>query len=281
MQGVSRSSLAGRREELVRVADDLDRDALLQLSDELFAVVGVLAGNYGLRRSLSDPSVAPAAKSRVTESLLSGKVADITLEVVKDAVGVAWSQPRDLVDGVEILAAEAALIAAENDGTLDEVEDELFRFSRILSAEPQLRAALADVGLPAGTKRELLERLLSGKATDVTIRLLAQVVIAPRGRTIERAIADVSELAAGRRDRLIARVTSAVQLSDQEQQDLSAALARVFGRELYLQLVVDPSLVGGLTVRVGDEVIDASVARQLDEARRRLTAGGAGRSRRV
>lgn len=279
MQGVSRSSLADRRDDLARRGSDLDRDALLRLSEELYAVVGVLASNYGLRRSLSDPSVAAEAKTRVADTLLSGKIGDTTLDVVKGAVGVPWSQPRDLVDAVETLAAEAALIAAENDGTLDEVEDELFRFGRILSGEPRLRSALADIGLPAATKRELLDRLLAGKATEVTVRLLAQAVAAPRGRTIERAIADVSELAASRRDRLIARVTSAVELSGQEQQDLAAALARAFGHELYLQVVVDPELIGGLTVRVGDEVIDATVARQLDEARRRLTGGSAGRSR--
>jgi len=280
VQGVSRSSLAELRDDLGRRGGELDRAALLRLSDELYAVVGVFAANYGLRRSLSDPSVAADAKVRVADTLLSGKVADATLDTVKDAVRLPWSQPRDLVDGVEILAADAALIAAENDGTLDEVEDELFRFSRILSGEPQLRAALADVGLPADQKRELLERLLSGKATEVTIRLLAQAVIAPRGRTIERAISDASEFAASRRERLIARVTSAIELSEQEQQDLAEALARVFGQQLYLQLVVDPSIVGGLTVRVGDEVLDASVARQLDEARRRLTSGGV-RSRRT
>jgi F-type H+-transporting ATPase subunit delta len=279
VQGVSRSSLSGRRDDLARRAGDLDRGGLLQLSDELYAVVGVLAGNYGLRRSLSDPSVGAEAKQRVVDSLLSGKIADTTLGVVKDAVGADWSQPRDLVDAIEILASDAALIAAQNEGNLDEVEDELFRFSRILTAEPQLRSALSDIGLPADRKRQLLDRLLSGKASEVTIRLLSHAVITPRGRTIERAISDISELAASRRERLIARVTSAVELSGQEQQDLAAALARVFGQELYLQLVVDPSLLGGLSVRIGDEVIDATVARQLDEARRRLTSGGTGRRR--
>jgi F-type H+-transporting ATPase subunit delta len=272
VQGVSRSSLKDRRDDLS--GRGLNTKALLQLSAELYAVTGVLASNYGLRRSLSDPSIDADAKARVVESLLTGKVDDDTLGVVAGVVRAPWAQPRDLVDAVETLAADAALIAAEQDDKLDEVEDELFRFSRIIAAEPQLRSALADVGLPGDAKRELLERLLADRTTEVTRRLLEQAVAAPRGRTIERAIADVSALAASRRERLIARVTSAVELTDSEQRDLARALAKLVGHELYLQLVVDPSLIGGLTVRVGDEVIDASVVRQLGDARRRLTAGG-------
>lgn len=283
MQGVSRSSLSDRREHLAGVAGDggLDTDGLLELSDQLYAVTGVLAANYGLRRSLADPSVSADAKTRVVDSLLGGKVGDAALDVMRGAVSAPWSQPRDLVDAVETLAADAALLAAEGEGQLDEVEDELFRFERILAGEPRLRSALTDIGLPADRKRKLLDRLLSDKASAVTVKLLAQAVTAPRGRTIERAINDLSALAASRRDRLIARVTSAVPLTEQERSELSDALARTFGHELYLQLTVDESLLGGLSVRVGDEVIDATVARQLDEARRRLTGGAGTRTRRT
>jgi len=268
MQGVSRASLEAQRESLRRRSADA---GLLELSDELYAVTGVLAANYGLRRSLSDPSVDAGAKANAAAMLFRDRVSDAALEVTRQVVRAHWSQPRDLVDAIETLAADAALIAAEAAGQLDEVEDELFRFSRILSGEPRLRAALADIGLPAEAKRELLDRLLTGKTADVTRKLLVQAVVAPRGRTIERAIADLSALAASRRDRLIARVTSASELSADEQTKIAAALATALGNEVYLQVVVDPELIGGLSVRIGDEVIDASVARQLDEARRRLT----------
>jgi F-type H+-transporting ATPase subunit delta len=283
VQGVSRTSLAERRDELAsRAGADggMDQDALLRLSDELYAVTSLLASSYGLRRGLSDPSLESDARQRIVDSLLSGKVDETTVQAVRGVAGSPWSQPRDLVDAVETLAADAALIAAENAGQLDEVEDELFRFERIMAAEPQLRSALSDLALPAERKRALLERLLADKATPVTIRLLERSVTEPRGRTIERAIADVSTLAAGRRERLIARVTSAVALTDEERGRLADALAETFGQQLHLQLIVDESLIGGLSVRVGDEVIDASVSRQLDEARRRLTGGG-GRARRT
>jgi F-type H+-transporting ATPase subunit delta len=98
-------------------------------------------------------------------------------------------------------------------------------------------------------------------------------VVAPRGRTIERVLDDYAQLAAGRRERLIARVTSAVDLTDDQQERLGEALRREFGREIRLEVVVDPSLLGGITVRIGDELIDGSVLRHLGAARRQLTGG--------
>jgi F-type H+-transporting ATPase subunit delta len=105
----------------------------------------------------------------------------------------------------------------------------------------------------------------------VTFALLERAVLEPRGRTIEHALRELSTLAAKRRNRLIAHVTTATELSIEEQQGLADALGRSFDGEVRLQVVVDPSLIGGLTVQIGDELIDASVARQLDDARRRLT----------
>src|SRR5581483_7318881 len=103
----------------------------------------------------------------------------------------------------------------------------------------------------------------------------------PRGRTIERSLRDLSKLAAQRRERLIAHVTTAVELTEDEERELAAALGTAFGHEVRLQVVVDESLLGGLSVRVADEIIDGSVARQLDEARRKLTGRSASQSGRA
>jgi F-type H+-transporting ATPase subunit delta len=265
MQGASRQSLSDLRDRLPAKGD------LTQLSEQLYAVVSMLSGQGSLRRALSDPAAADDAKAAVVDQLFGSRLERPALGVVRDAVRSRWSQPRDLLDALEELAVDAALAAAEAAGQLDEVEDELFRFDRILDAEPRLRAFLTDRNLAPATKRDLLHTLLDGKVSDVTFVLLERAVLEPRGRTIERALQDLSELAAKRRDRLIAHVTSATELSTQEQTDLAAALGRAFSYDVRLQVVVDPSLIGGLTVRIGDELIDASVARQLDEARRRLT----------
>jgi F-type H+-transporting ATPase subunit delta len=242
-----------------------------QRSDELYAVVGLLTAQGSLRRALTDPAVEVDRRTTIVTSLLGKQLAKATIDLVSTAVSLRWSQSRDLVDALEEIAVDAALGVAEAAGSLDEVEDELFRFERILDAEPDLRAALTDQALPDDRKRDLLHRLLDGKVNDVTFGLLERAVITPRGRTIERVITDLSALAAKRRERLIARVTSAVELTDDELRDLAAALQRNFGSDVQLQVVVDPSLIGGLTVRIGDELIDGSVARQLAEARRQLT----------
>jgi F-type H+-transporting ATPase subunit delta len=278
MYGASRDALAKLRDALGRAVDGADTAALQQLSDDLFAVVTLLADQGSLRRAVSDPGLDEAAKVGLVDRLLAGKVGDTALGLLRETARLRWSEPRDVVDALEIVAVEAALTLAEHDNQLDEVEDQLFRFERIVDAEPELRAALTDRHLPAEVKRALLERLLAGKAAAVALTLIERAVLWPRGRTLERVLDEFLGFAAQRRSRLVARVTSAVPLTDEQESALAAALAREFGREVRLQTIVDPSLVGGLTVRVGDEVIDASVARQLDTAHRRLTGRSGGRA---
>jgi F-type H+-transporting ATPase subunit delta len=275
MQGASRNSLTALRELLPNEGD------LTELSEQLYAVVSLVSRQASLRRALSDPASAGESKVGIVDSLFAERLAEPALELIREAARSRWSQPRDLVDALEELAVDGALAAAENAGDLDAVEDELFRFERILDAEADLRAALTNRNYPADIKRDLLHTLLDGKVNAVTLSLLERVVLEPRGRTIERSLRDLSKLAAQRRERLIAHVTTAVELTEDEERELAAALGTAFGHEVRLQVVVDESLLGGLTVRVADEIIDGSVARQLDEARRKLTGRSASRSDRA
>ena len=267
MQGASRESLAALREAL---GDGSARD-LGALSADLFGVVSLFAAQGMLRRTLSDPAMDAERKTRFIDSLFAERVDARTLEILRTAAGLRWSEPRDVVDALEAVAVEAALQGAESDGVLDEVEDELFRFQRIIDSEPALRAALTDRNLPDGKKRELLDRLLEGKVATVSGALIDRAVLAPRGRTVERVLEEFTQLAAKRRERLLARVTSAVPLTDGQQEQLTESLRREFVYDIRLQLVVDPDIIGGITVRIGDELIDGSVARHLDAARRQLT----------
>jgi F-type H+-transporting ATPase subunit delta len=275
MQGASRNSLALLREQLPTDGD------LAQLSQELYAVVSLLTVQGSLRRALSDPAAVAISKVGLVDRLFSDKVGAQALEVLREAARSRWSQSRDLLDSLEELAVDAALAVAQNAGQLDEVEDELFRFERILNGEQNLRSALTDRQLSAETKSGLLHTLLDNKVSPVTFALLERAVNEPRGRTIEHALRDLSTLAAQRRERLIAHVTSAVELTGAEMRDLTAALGRAFGHEVRVQSVVDPALIGGITVQIGDEIIDASVARQLDEARRKLTGRSGARPNRA
>jgi F-type H+-transporting ATPase subunit delta len=279
MQGASRDALAHAwtyvERQLARSGDEHHEAAAV--GEELFGVVDLLDAQVGLRRALSDPSVVGLRKADLLKAVLGSHVSDITLRIVTDVVRSRWSRMRDLGDAVETLAVLAMLIEADahpgrghHAGESDDVEDELFRFGRIVEGNAALRAALTDPALPDENKVSLVSALVEEKARPVTLRLLTQVATRPRARSPEDAIADYTGIAARRRTRLVARVTTAIALSDGETTRLQAALAGLYGHEVHLQIEVDADIVGGVVVHVGDEVLDGSVAGRLAEARRRL-----------
>ncbi|MEU1272885.1 F0F1 ATP synthase subunit delta [Streptomyces sp. NPDC005799] len=269
MNGASREALAAARERLDALTDSTSVDAGT-LADELAAVTALLDREVGLRRVLTDPAQAPEAKAQLAERLLGGQVGGPTVDLVSGMVRSRWSQSRDLVDALEELADIADLTAAQKSGSLDDVEDELFRFGRIVSSNTELRAALTDRAATPAAKVELLHRLLGGRAAPVTERLVTRLVTAPRGRSLESGLESLSKLAAERRERLVAVVTSAVPLSDTQKQRLGAALAKLYGHTMHLNIDVDPEIVGGIRVQVGDEVINGSIADRIEDAGRRL-----------
>src|SRR3954470_8160919 len=246
-------------------------DALLALADELFAVAHLLDGQLSLRRALSDPSVRPDDRAGLVRRLLSAKVAANTLEVLETVARQRWSRPLDLVEATQTLATDAALEAADARGELDGVEDELFRFGRIVSGDPDLSRVLSDRNGSAQGRSELLDRLLGRKVSPVTALLLRNVLTGSHVGTAEVVIERLSETASARRGQSVAHVISAVALSAAQEQRLVSILGRVYGRTIGLQVTVDPEVLGGLIIRIGDEVIDGSVLHRLEAAGRRLT----------
>jgi F-type H+-transporting ATPase subunit delta len=245
-------------------------DALLTLADELFAVARLLDGQLSLRRAMSDASVRPDDRAALAQRLLSGKVAAETLDVVQAIARQRWSRPLDLVEATETLATEAALDAAESRGELDGVEDELFRFGRIVAADDDLARILGDRSAPREGKVALLDRLLAGKVSPVTERLVRNSLTSSHVHNAENEIERLSTVAARRRGRSVARVVSAVPLTATQEGRLVATLERIYGRTMGLQVLVDPAVLGGLVIRVEDEVIDGSIAHRLEAAGRRL-----------
>ncbi|MFC9634831.1 F0F1 ATP synthase subunit delta [Streptomyces mirabilis] len=267
--GASREALAAARERLDALTDSTSVDAV-QLADELAAVTALLNREVSLRRVLTDPAQPGEAKAELAQRLLGGQVGGPTADLVAGLVRSRWSQSRDLVDALEELASIADLTAAQRANALDDVEDELFRFGRIVSSNTELRAALTDRTASKAAKSELLHSLLGGRANPTTERLVTRLVAAPRGRSLEAGLESLSKLAAERRNRMVAVVTSAVPLSDGQKQRLGAALAKLYGRPMHLNLDVDPEVIGGIRVQVGDEIIDGAVADRLEDARRRI-----------
>ncbi|MFE9123250.1 F0F1 ATP synthase subunit delta [Streptomyces sp. NPDC007172] len=269
MNGASREALAAARERLDVLMDNTSVDAA-KLGDELAAVTTLLDREVSLRRVLTDPAQAGEGKAELAGRLLGGQVGGQTVDLVSGMVRSRWSQSRDLVDSLEELASTADLTAAQQSGALDDVEDELFRFGRIVTSSPELRSALTSRTATVAAKGELLRSLLGGRANPVTERLVVRLVTRPRGRSLESGLESLSKLAAGRRDRMVAVVTSAIPLTDIQKARLGAALAKIYGRQMHLNLDVDPEVLGGISVRVGDEVIEGTIAERLEEANRRL-----------
>lgn len=243
---------------------------LMSLADELFAVGRLLSGELTLRRALSDPAGRPEDRAALAQRLFASKVSGTTLDMVQTVARLRWSHPIDMADAFTALAIEAALDAADARGELDDVEDELFRFGRIVAGDRELARILSDRKAPAEGKRALLDQLLSGRVSPVTEQLLRNVLTGPHAGTAENAVERLSEVASRRRGQSIARVTTAVELTAAQEQRLADVLRRIYGRTVGLQVTVDPTVIGGLIVQVGDEVIDGSIAHRLEAAERRL-----------
>jgi F-type H+-transporting ATPase subunit delta len=270
LQSASRESLAEAERTLDRAIDAGRSADLTRLGDDLFAVLGLLVREPTLRRALADPATPATARSGLADRLLGDKIGKPALDAVSDLVSSRWSRPSDLTEAVEVLARRSVLGAAEKDNDLDDVEDQLFRFGRILDREPQLATLLSDENTPADQRVRLLSGLLDGKVSPVTATLLEQTVRNPRGRGLDRAAEELSALAAARRDRYVAHVRSPIPLTEAQERRLTEALTRLYGRPISLQVEPDDSLLGGLVVRVGGEVIDGSIAGRLAAARRTL-----------
>ncbi|MDP9343555.1 MAG: F0F1 ATP synthase subunit delta [Actinomycetota bacterium] len=246
-----------------------EADALGRVRDELFALADLLRSQATLRRALSDISVPAEAREALLRDLLSGRVDEHTLDLLVELARVdtlAWRLPAILED----LAVQAVLAEADHDGSLPDVEDELFRFSRLVESNPRLRSALTDPVLPDESKRALLDDLLAGRVSVATLTLVHHAIARP-GDPVE-AIQELADRAAARRDRVVVEARTAVPLDGERRQRLAAALARAVGRQVDLEVTVDPSIVGGVVARMGDEVIDGSIRRKLELARERLTS---------
>ena len=240
------------------------------VGDELFAVLRLLDREHALRRALADPSKPADEKGAIVAALLHGKVTPATEELVAATVRSHWAGPADMTDAVEQLAVEAYAVAAEEAGQLDDLEDELFRFGRVVAGEPELRAALGEPVLPDDRKRALLGALLDGKVTPVALRLITEMSLHPRGRSLVVSLEMCTRIVAERRQRLIAVVRTSAAITAEQRRRLADALAAIYGHEVYVNIVIDPTVMGGMTIQVGDELIDASVASRLAAVRRKL-----------
>lgn len=262
-RGASADALAALSGGLRQVADG----DLAQVGDDLFRIAGILRSEPGLRRVVTDVSVSPDAKKGLLRQILAGKVADGALSIVSSAVARRWTVGRDLGDALERLSETAIVRSAGADST--RLEDEIFSVAQVVKETPALRDALSDPARATDDKVALVEDLLGGKALPSTVALVKQS-LAGTYRTVAVALATYGRVAADVNGERVAKVTVAKPLADGDRARLSDVLSRQYDRSVHLNVVVDPSVIGGVRVEIGDDIIDGTVVGRLDSARRSL-----------
>ena len=266
LRGPSAEALADAERELATRLVAVEPERVARVGEDLFALAAVVRSEPRLRRTLTDASLDPSARSGLVRTLFGRKVDEVALEVAAVAMSQRWTSPTDLATGFERLGVETTVRGADDPGRL---ADELFAVDRLVSQAPELRNALGDPARTVEDKRSLVHDLLGSRVLPATTALVDQALSGTH-RTVGLALEDYERIASAVQGERVATVRSARPLDAPERERLQAALSRQYDRAVHLNVVLDPALIGGLRVEIGDDVIDGSVASRLDDARRRL-----------
>jgi F-type H+-transporting ATPase subunit delta len=268
--GASRQSLIAARKSLDELLKGLSAADASALSAHLFAVVTTLDSSTPLRRALTDNSRDANSKAELAKELFGKSTSDLAIKLLINLTALRWSSPSNLGDVIEQLAVEAEASVANQNNELDRLEEEIFQFSRIVASDLELRQILNSAKYSGEGKRVLVAKLLATKVSPSTSRLLAALVSGMRGRSIEKTIAFYASAAAARKMRVIAHVKSAVELSQAQKDKLASSLSGKIGQPVRLNVELDPKVLGGLSIRFADELIDATIVNRLADAGRAL-----------
>lgn len=245
-------------------------EAGLELGEELYQVSDLLTDSPALTRALTDPSRDGESKAGLARDVLAGRSDDRVAELVQVLARGRWSAPRDLPHALEVLAVDSVLAAAQARDRLEAVEDELFRVNRLLAGERSLRLAMANKDLPLERRLGVVDAVFGERVLPETRVFVDRAVTTLRERSMTSAFRAIGGRAAERRHRLMATVTVASRPTDAQVRRLGDLLERAYGRPFKVNVGVDPSVLGGLRVTIGTEVLDATTLSRLAEARRRM-----------
>jgi F-type H+-transporting ATPase subunit delta len=270
LAGNSRQSLITLRGGLDEKLKGLSSSDCTGISTDLFSVVSALNSSIGLRRAFTDPARDAAAKAELAKDLFAKNISAKVLELVSAAAALRWSSSVDISSALEQLAIEAEATAANSDNSLDRVQEELFAFGEILADHQDLRITFGDrLGSEQG-KAELVASLFGSKAAPSTVRLLTHLVNGFAGRGIDNVLEVYVEAVAARRNRLIVLVRTRSHLTPAQSEKLAAVMGKQVGQPVHLNYEIDPSVVGGISIRFGDELVDGTISTRLAEAGRAL-----------
>lgn len=272
LRSASREAQAALVQRFDALSGSLSGEQLTVLSDELSGVVKLLEAEPILTRHLAEASGAAGPKKQLLERLFGGRVGASTLDILDTAASVRWSLTSDFVDGLDHVAQLALLACADRENQAEEVAEQLFRFGRLLDAQPQLNLLLSDTSRAASERVSLLRGVLgrAGGVNPITAALLSQSVELLSDQRADEAVTELAQLAIARRGEVVAEVVAAADLSDGQRSRLTQILGRIYHHPVSVQLSVDPAVLGGLSVAVGDEVIDGTLSSRLTAAANKL-----------
>lgn len=264
MGSATRVALSAARTAL----DALKNDDSLAAGQQLFAAGRIIGDSAPLRSMLADPAVADNQKTAVIDGLFSalGSPARVLL---CGLVASRWSTQDQLLAGIEEIGIRAV---ARSAGKGLSIEGELFAFGAAVSSDAELELAVGSKLGSNKAKSTLVASLVKGKASDQSLAILDHLVQQPRGRRIGGLIRAAAAIVADESGLAVATITSASPISDEQVGRLRAGLSQSFGRDLEVNLVVDPSIIGGIRVQVGDDVIDGSISTRISELRQKLAS---------
>ena len=270
--GSSRVSVQALRKSLDEIVNKQSANDAAVFASDLFTILSVLSTSIGVRRALTDSARDSSAKAELISNLFGKNVSGGAQALLASASALRWSNPGEIADGIENLAVQAESACADKNGELEKVESQLFDFAQVLRANPELRQALNTSADTDQSKVTLLEAIVNGKYLTSTINLLRRVVTLRRGRSIDATLAAYAHYVSTRKDQVVAHVKSAVELSDAQLAKLVSTLSKQVGKDVRINIEIDPKVLGGISVRYADDVIDGTIVNRLAEAGRALVS---------
>ena len=270
--GSSRASVITLQKSLADAVSKQSAAEATAFASDLFTTLTVLSNSIGVRRALTDNARDESAKAELISNLFGKNIGSSAQDLLAKAASLRFSTPGELADAIEHLAVEAEAAAAEKNNELDKLESQLFDFTRVLVANPGLRQALNTSSDTDTNKVALLESIVQSKYANSTVNLLRRVVLLRRGRNIDATLAAYFHYVSTRKNRLVAHVKTAVALTDAQQSKLITALSKQMGRDVHINIEIDPKVLGGISIRYADDVIDGTMVSRLAEAGRALVS---------
>ncbi|MGG7463804.1 F0F1 ATP synthase subunit delta [Plantibacter sp. YIM 135347] len=265
MGSATREALASSKDALAALGAGAD----LATADGLFAAGRAIGNSTHLSAALSDPAAEGGTKSAVVDRIFGSQLGAPALGLLKTVVSSRWSSENDLLAGIEEIGLRAASISA---GAQGDIEAELFEFGNVVSSNNELELALSSKLGSAEAKAALVASLLAGKGSPETVSIVSQLVQQPRGRRIGELLRYAASIVADQQGLAVATVTSASPVAAAQLQRLERYLATSTGRKVKINQVIDPAVVGGIRVQVGDDVIDGSLAARINDLRLKLAS---------